>query len=125
MNVFEPFLEKYYDVKYRKQGRSWGIEMTHVDLDVVPTSAPSLAEQGLLENMAVLSDNDVEEMSEMFAEIVESAYNPWKTAFAEFIVYSGQGGGFMGQNTSTGADSLDSRKKCELQRALCECCKMY
>ena len=85
LNVFEPFLEKYYEGKYRKQGRSWGIEMTHVDLDVVPTSAPSLAEQGLLENLAVLSDNDVEEMSELFAEIVESAYNPWKTAFAEFM----------------------------------------
>ena len=51
LNVFEPFLEKYYEGKYRKQGRSWGIEMTHVDLDVVPTSAPSLAEQGLLENL--------------------------------------------------------------------------
>lgn len=38
--------------------------MTHVDLDVVPTSAPSLAEQGLLENMAVLSDDDLEEMNE-------------------------------------------------------------
>lgn len=59
LDVFEPFLEKYYNGKYRKQG--------------------------LLENMAVLSDNDVEEMSEMFAVIVESAYNPWKTAFAEFM----------------------------------------
>lgn len=29
LNVFEPFLEKYYEGKYRKQGRSWGIEMTH------------------------------------------------------------------------------------------------
>ena len=60
LDIFEPFLKKYYDGKYRKQGRSWGIEMTHVDLDVVPTSAPSLAEQVLLENMAVLSDDDLE-----------------------------------------------------------------
>lgn len=81
LDAFEPFLKKYYDGKYRKQGRSWGIEMTHVDLDVVPTSAPSLAEQGLLENLAVLSDNDVEEMAERLADLEKSSYNPWKTAF--------------------------------------------
>ena len=85
LDAFEPFLQKYYDGKYRKQGRSWGIEMTHVDLDVVPTSAPSLAEQGLLENIAVLSDDDVEEMDKMFAELSKGLYNPWRTAFTEFM----------------------------------------
>lgn len=84
LDIFEPFLKKYYDGKYRKQGRSWGIEMTHVDLDVVPTSAPSLAEQGLLENMAVLSDDDLEEMNDK-AEKLEKSYssNLWNLAFTE------------------------------------------
>lgn len=86
LDVFEPFLKKYYDGKYRKQGRSWGIEMTHVDLDVVPTSAPALAEQGLLENMAVLSDEDLEEMDIKVAEIKKgSGYDQWGIAFAEFM----------------------------------------
>ncbi len=85
LDVFKPFLERYYAGKYRKQGRSWGIEMTHVDLDIVPTSAPSLAEQGLLENMAVLSNEDVEEMGELFAKLVKNSYNPWKNAFAKFM----------------------------------------
>lgn len=86
LDIFEPFLKKYYDGKYRKQGRSWGIEMTHVDLDVVPTSAPSLAEQGLLENMAVLSDDDLEEMNEK-AERLGKNYssNLWNFAFSEFM----------------------------------------
>ena len=86
LDIFEPFLKKYYDGKYRKQGRSWGIEMTHVDLDVVPTSAPSLAEQGLLENMAVLSDDDLEEMNEK-AESLEKSFSSdlWNFAFAEFM----------------------------------------
>lgn len=86
LDIFEPFLKKYYDGKYRKQGRSWGIEMTHVDLDVVPTSAPALAEQGLLENMAVLSDDDLEEMSEKLAS-VEKNYSSdlWNCAYAEFM----------------------------------------
>lgn len=37
---FEPFLEKHYSGKWRRQGRSLGIEMSHIDLDLVITSAP-------------------------------------------------------------------------------------
>lgn len=85
LDVFKPFLKKYYDGKYRKQGRSWGIEMTHVDLDIVPTSAPSLAEQGLLKNMIVLSDDNVEEMYEQSAGLSKSVYGSWKTAFSAFL----------------------------------------
>lgn len=87
LNVFEPFLKKYYDGKYQKQGRSWGIEMTHVSLDVVPTSAPSISEQGLLENEAVLSDDDVEEMFEK-ADYIKKSYqsrNLWYSDYQEFF----------------------------------------
>lgn len=38
---FQPFLEKHYSGKYRFQGRSIGIELSYVDLDLVVTSAPS------------------------------------------------------------------------------------
>lgn len=87
LDTFEPFLKKHYEGKYRKQGRSWGIEMAHVDLDVVPTSAPSIAEQGLLDNAAVISDDDIVEMSEK-AEIISKNYqtgNLWYTGYQQLF----------------------------------------
>lgn len=60
LDKFEPFLEKYYSGKYRKQGRSWGIEMSHVDLDIVPTSAPSEIEKNSLANNFLNSDDGIE-----------------------------------------------------------------
>ena len=65
LDVFEPFLEKHYAGKYRKQGRSWGIEMSHVDLDLVPTASVSLAESGLLENQMIYSDDDIHTLYEL------------------------------------------------------------
>lgn len=87
LDKFEPFLKKYYDGKYRKQGRSWGIEMTHVDLDLVPTSAPSIAEEGLLNNRAVLSDGDIVEMSEKVESIIKgnNSSSLWYTDYKELF----------------------------------------
>lgn len=59
--LFEPFLDKYYKGKWRRQGRSFGIEMSNVDLDVVPTSAPAEQEYGILRSDAVISDADIVE----------------------------------------------------------------
>lgn len=64
LEKFRPFLEKYYDGKFQKQGRSWGIEMSHVDLDIVPTSAPSEVETSAIENSFIKSDKTVEEAEE-------------------------------------------------------------
>ena len=44
MNVFVPFLDKYYKGKWRKQGRSIGISLSYVNLDMVITSAPTEAQ---------------------------------------------------------------------------------
>jgi hypothetical protein len=41
MNVFIKFLDKYYKDNWRFHGRSIGIELNYVDLDIVVTSAPS------------------------------------------------------------------------------------
>ena len=41
MDVFVPFMEKHYIGKWEKKGRSIGIEMSNVKLDVVIASAPS------------------------------------------------------------------------------------
>ena len=50
MNVLKPFLNRHYPGRWKEKGRSIGIEMSSVKLDVVLTSAPSeAAERALLE----------------------------------------------------------------------------
>jgi hypothetical protein len=61
MDLFKPFLNRYYKGKWRQQGRSFGIELSYVELDLVLTSAPSEAEVGILQSDAVRSDDDLEE----------------------------------------------------------------
>lgn len=57
MNVLRPFLNRYYPGKWKKKGRSVGIEMGKVKLDVVLTSAPSEAlERSLIK--AMQQEND-------------------------------------------------------------------
>jgi tRNA nucleotidyltransferase (CCA-adding enzyme) len=57
MDVFEPFLDKHYKGKWRQQGRSFGIELSYVELDLVLTSAPSEAEAGILRSEALSADD--------------------------------------------------------------------
>jgi hypothetical protein len=61
MDVFKPFLDRHYKGKWRQQGRSFGIELSYVELDLVITSAPAEAEAGILKSDAVRSDEDIEE----------------------------------------------------------------
>lgn len=61
MEVFVPFLDKYYKGKWRRQGRSFGIEMTYVELDLVITSAPSESEVGMLKSDAVTTSENIVE----------------------------------------------------------------
>ena len=61
MALFEPFLDKHYKGKWRRQGRSFGIEMNCVELDIVPTSAPAEQEYGILRSDAVTSDDNIVE----------------------------------------------------------------
>ncbi|MDC0712683.1 hypothetical protein POL68_29750 [Stigmatella sp. ncwal1] len=46
MNCFKPFLERHYKGKYRQQGRSFGIELSRVEMDLAITAAPVEAEAG-------------------------------------------------------------------------------
>ena len=55
LELFVPFLEKHYEGKYEPQGRSFGIELSYVDLDLVITSAPSEIEMGILKADSVIS----------------------------------------------------------------------
>lgn len=86
LEVFEPFLKQYYDGKYRKQGRSWGIEMSHVDLDIVPTAAPSISESGILNNSMIYSDEDLGLLSEK--RILEGSEYVWLSEYNSFFMAS-------------------------------------
>jgi hypothetical protein len=61
MALFEPFLKKHYEGRWRRQGRSFGIEMSYVELDLVLTSAPRESETDLLKAEAVTTDENIEE----------------------------------------------------------------
>lgn len=60
MDVFKPFLNNHYKGKWKFQGRSIGIELSYVELDLVLTSAPTEAEVGILKSEAVRTDDDLD-----------------------------------------------------------------
>ena len=64
MNLFVCFLDKYYKGKYQRQGRSFGIEFSYVNLDLVITSAPSEAEEEIYESKAVRTDFTLEDIDD-------------------------------------------------------------
>lgn len=81
LDLFVPFLDKYYNGKYRIQGRSIGISLSYVDLDIVPTSAPSESETGILQDEAIISEYTIEDFQQnqlmkLFNNtLLESTYN--------------------------------------------------
>ena len=63
INVLRTFINRYYPGKWKKKGRSVGIEMGKVKLDVVLTSAPSEAlERSLIK--AMQRENDYSDVSD-------------------------------------------------------------
>lgn len=66
MKKFTPFLDRYYAGKWRWQGRSFGIELSYVDLDLVITALPKDPEsravmESLYRSNSVLTTSSVEE----------------------------------------------------------------
>ena len=53
---FRPFLERHYKGCYEPQDRSWGIVDGEVELDLVPTSAPS---EAIAEQVRALRESDL------------------------------------------------------------------
>ena len=64
MDLFVPFLDEYYEGKWKPQGRSFGIELSYVDLDLVITSAPSEAESVALKSASVTSLDTPEDVED-------------------------------------------------------------
>jgi hypothetical protein len=65
MEEFKPFLEEHYKDQWEKQGRSIGISIDSVDLDLVITSAPSEADQEALKSASVSDDEELEEAPDL------------------------------------------------------------
>lgn len=61
MDLFIPFLEKYYPGRWKPQGRSFGIELNTVDLDLVITALPDEATQRTLKSSFLLEGYEVAE----------------------------------------------------------------
>ena len=76
LDYFQPFLESHYSGKYRKQGRSWGIELDNVGLDFVVTSAPTEAFEGLLSNRESFSQKN--ETKPLLFEFLENLFGAFK-----------------------------------------------
>lgn len=51
--VFTQFLEEHYKGRYKQQGRSIGISLNNIDLDMVVTAAPSESQIGILKSESV------------------------------------------------------------------------
>ena len=64
MALFIPFMDKFYPDKWELQGRSFGIELTHVSLDVVITSAPSEAQTTALHSQSVRVIDELADLSD-------------------------------------------------------------
>ena len=56
MDRFDLFLREHYKGKYQRQGRSFGIELSYINLDLVITSAPSEVDKEVYESKAVTTD---------------------------------------------------------------------
>ncbi len=61
LDRFNSFLEKYYKGKYKAHDRSWKIELSYVELDLVPTSATSRAVEELVKSTSVQNDLTLED----------------------------------------------------------------
>lgn len=60
IEMFIPFVERYYPGKYQRQGRSIGISLSDVDLDLVVTAKPDAATASVLRKSAALSSDGLE-----------------------------------------------------------------
>ncbi len=59
MELFFPFLNKYYEGKWKLKGRAIGISLSYVELDLVITAAPSEVQTESLHELARIKEADI------------------------------------------------------------------
>lgn len=71
-NMFEPFLEKHYRGKWRKQGRSIGIYLDDINIDLVMTATPSESQENVTkqyrEISSIISDLNIKDIENGIAK---------------------------------------------------------
>lgn len=77
LSKFRGFLDKYYSGKWKYQGRSIGIELSYVDLDVVPTSAPTEVARGAVLEKSIRGQDH---LGDWYEAVAKSAEPAWKSA---------------------------------------------
>lgn len=77
---FVPFVEKHYKGKYEIQGRSIGIKLSYVDLDLVITAAPSEQDEQFLKSASVMTDLSLEETPD-WPEVKGAGVSHWPEAW--------------------------------------------
>lgn len=91
-DIFKPFLEKHYKGEWRKQGRSIGICLDNVDIDLVVTAAPSESVENItkqyIEISKIISDLNIEEIENGIFNKSSSSYEVTKKA-DDFLEKSG------------------------------------
>jgi hypothetical protein len=73
LNRLSPFMEKHYKGKWDLQGRSVGIKLSDVKLDVVLTSAPSEAQTRTLKSAAVVRAESLDDLWQAYRLTVSAA----------------------------------------------------
>lgn len=72
LNTFKDFLDEHYEDKHEKQGRSIGIYLDDVDLDLVVTSAPSESQKDILKQFGEISNLNIEDFEK---ELINKTFN--------------------------------------------------
>lgn len=81
MARFEPFLNRHYAGKWTQQDRSFGIEMSYVDLDLVVTALPTEPKarailESLYRSRAVETDQSIEDRNDW---VLNKSWDPSQT----------------------------------------------
>jgi hypothetical protein len=71
--IFIPFLDEHYEDKWELQGRSFGIKLSYVDLDMVVTAAPSEGQIGIYESADVTDDETLDEAAILTETTIKKA----------------------------------------------------
>lgn len=64
LDKFKPFLNTHYKDKWSKNGRSIGIELSSLKLDLVVTAAPSETQKALVKTASVRTSYGIEDLSD-------------------------------------------------------------
>lgn len=83
MDEFAEFLDTHYEGQWELNGRSIGIVVDGVELDLVVTSAPSETQEGILKSASVSTDESLEEASDWR---LEPSWLPVEKRYGESVL---------------------------------------